>query len=178
MHSIAKFIYYKIMGWKLDGFFPKIDKCVVIIAPHTSNLDFLLGLLIRKVLNEEFNFIGKKALFKWPYGWYFRWQGGMPIDRTKSNNFVSACAALIKSTPKIHLTLAPEGTRSKVAKWKTGFYYIAKEAEVPIVMVAFDYGTKSIKFSNPVFPTEDIEADFKVYAAFYKDIKGKVPRNT
>tara|TARA_R110002049_G_scaffold135981_2_gene295603 strand:+ start:2153 stop:2653 length:501 start_codon:yes stop_codon:yes gene_type:complete len=166
------------MGWKLDGFFPKIDKCVVIIAPHTSNLDFLLGLLIRKVLNEEFNFIGKKALFKWPYGWYFRWQGGMPIDRTKSSNFVSACAALIKSTPKIHLTLAPEGTRSKVTKWKTGFYYIAKEAEVPIVMVAFDYGKKAIKISEVYYTTADKEEDFKVYAAFYKDIKGKVPTNT
>lgn len=178
MHSIAKFMYFKIMGWKLDGFFPKIDKCVVIIAPHTSNLDFLLGLLIRKVLNEEFNFIGKKALFKWPYGWYFRWQGGMPIDRTKSSNFVSACAALIKSTPKIHLTLAPEGTRSKVTKWKTGFYYIAKEAEVPIVMVAFDYGKKAIKISEVYYTTADKEEDFKVYAAFYKDIKGKVPTNT
>ncbi|SFW15764.1 1-acyl-sn-glycerol-3-phosphate acyltransferase [Cellulophaga fucicola] len=177
MHALAKFIYFKIMGWTVNGAFPKIDKCVVIVVPHTSNLDFFMGLLIRRVLNEEFNFVGKKSLFKWPYGWYFRWQGGMPIDRTKSNNFVDACADLIKNTKKIHLTLAPEGTRSKVTKWKTGFYYIAKQANVPVVLVAFDYGKKEIKISEAIRTTDNTELDFKTYEAFFKGVEGRVKRN-
>ncbi len=163
------------MGWKLVGTFPPIAKCVVIVVPHTSNLDFFLGLLVRRVLNEEFNYVGKKSLFKWPWGWYFRWMGGMPIDRSKSNNFVEACANLIKDSKQIHLTLAPEGTRKKVAAWKTGFYYIAKAAEVPIVLVAFDYGKKEIKFSEPHFPTDDKDGDFKTYRSFFKGVVGKVP---
>lgn len=178
MHKLAKFIYYKLLGWKLEGSFPQIDRCVVTVAPHTSNMDFFLGLLIRRVLNEEFNFVAKKSLFKAPWGWYFRWMGGMPIDRSKSNNFVEACANLIKDSKKIHLTLAPEGTRSKVDKWKTGFYYIAKTANVPIVLVAFDYGRKTIKVSDAVFTTDDKEADFKNYQDFYKGAVGRVPENT
>lgn len=178
MHKLAKFIYYKLLGWQLTGQFPQIDKCVVIVAPHTSNLDFFLGLLIRRVLNEEFNFVAKKSLFRWPWGFYFRWVGGMPIDRSKSNNFVEACAQLIADSKKIHLTLAPEGTRKKVAAWKTGFYYIAKAAEVPIVMVAFDYGKKEIKISRPYFTTNDKDADFKGYKAFFEGVRGKVPGNS
>lgn len=178
MHKLAKFIFYKLLGWKLEGSFPKVDKCVTIVAPHTSNMDFFLGLLVKRVIKEEFNFVAKNSLFKVPFGWYFRWMGGMPIDRSKSNNFVEASAKLIIKSKKIHLTLAPEGTRSKVDKWKTGFYYIAKTAEVPIVLVAFDYGRKTIKVSDAIFTTDDKEADFKVYQGFYKGVVGKVPKNT
>lgn len=177
MHALAKFIYHKLMGWRLVGDFPKIDKCVVIVAPHTSNLDFFLGLLIRKVMKEEFNFVAKSSLFKWPFGWYFRKMGGMPVDRTKNNNFVSACADLIQRSEKIHLTLAPEGTRKKVGKWKTGFYYIAEEAGVPIVLVAFDYGKKQIKVSEPYHTSGSIEKDFEAYKAFYEGTSGKVKEN-
>ena len=172
MHQLAKFVFYKIMGWSLIGAFPKVDKCIVIIAPHTSNLDFFMGLLIRRVLNEEFNFVGKSSLFRWPYGWYFRWMGGMPVDRTKNNNFVLACADLIKKVDQIHLTVAPEGSRKKVKKWKTGFYYIAKEAEVPIVLVAFDYGKKQITISDANYTSDDINSDFEMYKVFYKNISG------
>jgi len=178
MHRLAKFIYFKLLGWNLVGKFPKVPKCVVIVVPHTSNLDFFLGLLIRRVLNEEFNYVGKKSLFKWPWGWYFRWMGGMPIDRSKSNNFVEACANLIKNSDKIHLTLAPEGTRKKVREWKTGFYYIAKTAAVPIVLVAFDYGNKEVKISEPHFPTDNKDTDFINYREFFKGAKGRVPENS
>ena len=177
MHQIAKFIFYKLMGWKLIGNFPKIDKCVVIVAPHTSNLDFFLGLLVRRVLNEKFNFIAKSSLFKWPFGWYFRKVGGMPVDRSKNNNFVTACAELIQKSEKVHLTLAPEGTRKRVEKWKTGFYYIAKEADVPIVLVAFDYGKKQIKVSEPQHTSDDIAKDFEVYKTFYEGTSGRVKEN-
>ncbi len=177
MHRLAKFIFYKLMGWKLSGSFPKVDKCVVIVAPHTSNMDFFLGLLVRRVLNEEFNFVAKSSLFKWPFGWYFRKVGGMPVDRTKNNNFVDACADLIRNSKSVHLTLAPEGTRKKMDKWKTGFYYIAKQAEVPIVMVVFDYGKKRVKLSDLHWPSAEIEKDFEVYREFYKGAQGKNKAN-
>ncbi len=176
MQAIAKFIYFKILGWTVVGEFPAdLDKCVIIVVPHTSWVDFFLGLLIRKVWNEEINYIGKKSLFKPPFGFIFRWTGGAPIDRTKTNDTVSATVAVFKERKKFRLTIAPEGTRKKVTKWKTGFYYIAKAAEVPIVMVAFDFGKKQVKISEPTYPTDDIKADFEKYEAFYAGVVGKVP---
>ncbi|MGB5818334.1 MAG: 1-acyl-sn-glycerol-3-phosphate acyltransferase [Saonia sp.] len=175
MRLLAKFIYFKILGWKLIGTFPKLDKCVVIVVPHTSWVDFFIGLLVRKIWNEEINYVGKKGLFRPPFGWYFRWMGGAPIDRSKSSDTVSATAKIFRERKKFRLTIAPEGTRKKVTEWKTGFYYIAKAAEVPIVMVAFDYGKKQVKVSEPYFPTKDKEADFKEYEAFFKGVIGKVP---
>ncbi|MEJ1222285.1 1-acyl-sn-glycerol-3-phosphate acyltransferase [Sediminicola sp. 1XM1-17] len=175
MQTLAKFIYYKLLGWKTVGTFPNVDKCVIIVVPHTSWVDFFLGLLIRKVWNEEVNYIGKKSLFDSPFGWFFRWMGGAPIDRSKKSDTVKATAAIFKEREKFRLALAPEGTRKKVTEWKTGFYFIAKEAQVPIVMVAFDFGKKQIKVSQPHYPTGDMEQDLKEYKAFYKGVLGKVP---
>ena len=177
MQFLAKFIYFKILAWKLIGNFPKVDKMVMIVAPHTSWVDFFLGILIRKVWNEEINFIAKKSLFDSPIGWYFRWVGGTPIDRSKNNDTVSAIAQIFKERKKFRLALSPEGTREKVEKWKTGFYYIAKTANVPIVMVAFDYGKKQITISELHKTTSDKESDFNLYTSFYKGVKGKVPEN-
>ncbi len=167
------------MGWKTEGEFPgHLDKFVIIVVPHTSNIDFFLGLIIRRVWNEQINWIGKKSLFKFPYGWFFRWVGGAPVDRTKNNDMVSATAELFAKRDKFRLTLAPEGTRKKVDTWKTGFYYIAKAAKVPVVLVAFDYGNKQVKVSKPYYTSEDKEADFKIYYDFYKNVKGKIAKNS
>ena len=179
MQAIAKFIYFKIMGWQMVGEFPsQVDKCVIIVVPHTSWVDFFLGLLIRKVWNEEINYIGKKSLFKPPFGFFFKWTGGAPIDRSKANDTVSATALVFKERKRFRLTIAPEGTRKKVTKWKTGFYYIAKAAEVPIVMVAFDFGKKQVKVSEPSYPTNDMQVDFIEYETFYKGVLGKVPEKS
>ena len=178
MHSLAKFIYFKILGWRLVGTFPKIDKCVVAVAPHTSWVDFFLGLLVRRVFNEEINYIGKSSLFKPPFGWYFRWMGGAPIDRSKRSDTVGAIAKIFDEHKKFRLALSPEGTRKKVTEWKTGFYYIAKMANVPIVLVAFDYGKKEVKISELYYPTENKEADFTSYRKFFKGVVGKIPGNS
>lgn len=175
MQALAKFIYYRLLGWELLGRFPKIDKCVVIVAPHTSWVDFFLGLLIRKVLSEEIHYIGKQSLFKPPFGWFFRWMGGTPIDRSKSNDTVGETARVFGQKDKFRLALSPEGTRKKVVQWKTGFYYIAQQAHVPIVMVAFDFGKKQIKISEPVFTSGSIQQDFVIFDDFYKGVKGKKP---
>ncbi|MEM7382180.1 MAG: 1-acyl-sn-glycerol-3-phosphate acyltransferase [Bacteroidota bacterium] len=175
MRSLAKFIYFKVFGWRMTGSFPEVDKCVVIVVPHTSWVDFFLGVLVRKIINKEINYIAKKSLFKWPFGWYFKWTGGAPIDRSKSSDTVKSVAVLFDERKVFRLALAPEGTRKKVSKWKTGFYHIAKEAVVPIVMVAFDFGKKEVKFSEAQWPTSDQEADFQNYYAFFKGVLGKVP---
>jgi 1-acyl-sn-glycerol-3-phosphate acyltransferase len=173
MQKLAKFIYFKILGWKLNGEFPShLNKFVTIVVPHTSWWDFVLGLLVRKVWNEEINYIGKKSLFDSPFGWFFKWTGGAPIDRTKTNDTVKATAQIFNEREKFRLALSPEGTRKKVEKWKTGFYFIAKTANVPIVLVAFDYGKKEIKISEPIKPTENQIADFEKYHAFYGGVKG------
>ena len=178
MHILAKFIYFKLLGWKTVGEFPKINKCVVAVVPHTSWMDFFLGLLIRRVINQDINFIGKKSLFNSPFGWYFKWMGGAPIDRSKSSDTVTAIANIFNEKEVFRLALSPEGTRKKVDKWKTGFYYIAKAANVPIVLVAFDYGNKQIKISEPQIPSENMNEDFKTYIGFFKGVVGKIPEYT
>lgn len=175
MHALAKFIYFKILGWKLIGTFPDVDKCVVIVVPHTSWVDFFLGLLVRRVINEKIHYVGKKSLFKWPFGWYFKWMGGAPIDRSKSSDTVGAITRIFNSREQFRLALSPEGTRKKVKEWKTGFYYIAKAAKVPIVLVAFDYGKRQVKISEPYEPTGDKDSDFNTYKSFFKGVVGKIP---
>lgn len=174
MHSLAKFIYFKVLGWKLIGNFPNIKKCVIIVVPHTHWIDFLLGLLIRKVLNIEINYIGKKSLFKAPHGWFFRWTGGTPVNRTKSENLVEAVINIFKERDVFRFALAPEGTRKKVSKLKTGFYFIAKGAQVPIVKVAFDFGRKQVVIDSEFYTTDNLESDFKKIEKFYEGVKGYV----
>ncbi|MDH7446687.1 1-acyl-sn-glycerol-3-phosphate acyltransferase [Aquimarina sp. 2201CG14-23] len=177
MRQLSSFIFHKIMGWKMIGDFDgdHIKKCVVIVVPHTSWHDFYMGLLVRQVAGVKISFMGKKELFKWPFGWYFKKVGGIPLDRTSGQNKVEAIAKEFKKREELRLTLAPEGTRKKVSSWKTGFYYIAKTANVPIVMVAFNFGQKKIQISSAFYPTDDIEKDIKFMYDFFKGVKGKVP---
>jgi 1-acyl-sn-glycerol-3-phosphate acyltransferase len=175
---LAKLIYFKLMGWKVVGNTnfsqDTIKKSVIIAAPHTSWYDFNIGVLLRKVTGVKTNFVGKKELFTWPFGYYFRAIGGKALDRTSGQNKVEAIAKLFESEEEFRLTLAPEGTRKKVDKWKTGFYYIAKTANVPIIMFTLDFKNKQNKISEPFYPTDDLEADFKFMRAFYDGVEGKV----
>lgn len=177
MKHFSSFIYHKILGWKIIGNFSAetIKKCVVIVAPHTSWHDFYIGLLIRKIVNLKISFLGKKELFKWPLGWYFKRVGGIALDRTPGQNKVEAIAELFQKRNELRLAIAPEGTRKKVKDWKTGFYHIAKAAEVPIIMVTFDFGKKQNKISKPFYPTDNIEKDLEYMYDFFKEVKGKVP---
>lgn len=174
MQAIARFIYFKLLGWKLEGELSDIPKCIIVVAPHTHWFDFLLGVLIRAVLKKEINFIGKESLFKAPIGWFFRWMGGAPIARSKNKNQVQQIVEIFKSKTIFRLALAPEGTRKKVNQWKTGFYYIARAANVPVVKVAFDFGKKTIKIAHPVEMTDNMEADIAEIMKFYVGVKGKI----
>lgn len=175
LHALSRFIFFRVMGWNLKGAFPNLDKCVVIVVPHTHWWDFPLGVVVRKLVNKEIHYIGKKALFRAPYGWFFRWMGGTPVDRAKNTNMVDAVVKVFEEKSVFRFALAPEGTRKKVKALKTGFYYIAKKANVPIVMVAFDYGKKEVKISEPFQTTDNINADFKKVRQFFKGVKGKIP---
>lgn len=180
MRFIARLLYFKILGWRVVGNtdFSKnsLKKAVVIAAPHTSWHDFYMGVLLRKVVCVKVNFIAKKELFKWPFGWYFRAVGGTPIDRSKAQNKVEAIAKLFNEHEEFRLALAPEGTRKKVETWKTGFYYIAKTAQVPIIMFTLDFKNKINTVSEPFYPTNDEAADFKFIKDFYQGVVGKVPQ--
>lgn len=179
MRAIAKFIYFKLLGWRIIGNtnFSKdtIKKAVIIAAPHTSWHDFFIGLYLRKITGIKTNFVAKKELFIWPFKYYFRAIGGRALDRTSGQNKVEAIANLFNDTNEFRLALAPEGTRKKVENWKTGFYYIAKKANVPIIMFTLDFKNKQNKISEPFYPTDDMEADFKTMKAFYKGAIGKIP---
>ncbi|MBO6880073.1 1-acyl-sn-glycerol-3-phosphate acyltransferase [Winogradskyella sp.] len=178
MRWLAKYIYFKVLGWKVVGNtnFSKdtVKKAVIIAVPHTSWYDFPIALLLRKVVDLKVNFVGKKELFKWPFGYYFKAVGGRALDRTPGQNKVQTIAQLFKKEEEFRLALAPEGTRKKVEEWKTGFYYIAKEARVPIIMFTLDFKNKQNKVSEPFYPTDDIDADFKYMKSFYEGVEGKV----
>lgn len=160
------------------GQFPEVSKCVVIVAPHTSWVDFLIGLLVRSIVGKKVHFIGKHTLFKPPFGWIFRRLGGTPIDRTKNHDTVASTVEIFKGREVFRLALSPEGTRKKVEKWRTGFYYIAKQAGVPVVMVALDFGKKRVLISAPVTPTDDKESDMEKFRDFYRGVVGKIPEYT
>ncbi|WGK64349.1 1-acyl-sn-glycerol-3-phosphate acyltransferase [Croceiramulus getboli] len=176
--GLASFLYHKVLGWETKGDFKKetIKKAVIIAVPHTSWHDFYMGVLLRSIKKTKIHFIAKRELFKWPMGYFFRLMGGAPIDRTPGQNKVQAIAKVFEDKDEFRLTIAPEGTRKKVEELKTGFYYIALEAQVPILMVAFDFGKKEHRISEPLYPSGDLEADLELVHQFFKGAVGKVPK--
>ena len=176
--ALSKFIYYKLIGWTIKGSFPReIKKYIIIVAPHTSGLDFFVGILVRAIIPEIGNakYLGKKELFKPPFGWIFKATGGYPVDRSKHSNLVDAIVDIFNSKEEFVIALAPEGTRKQVDKLKTGFYYIAQKANIPIVMVGFDYKKKEVIISDPIVTSENFESDMETIMTFFRGITGKIP---
>lgn len=172
--------FLKAKGWNTELVFPyhHIPKYIIIVAPHTSNWDFVIGLAYRNMLSmNRVRFLGKKELFKFPYGWIFRSLGGIPVDRSKHANLVDQVVDLFNRHEKFCIALAPEGTRKKVEKLKTGFYFIADKARVPIIMVGFDYVLKTVKFSAPFNTSGNVDSDFETIYSFYRGICGRHPEN-
>lgn len=176
---IYEWIFFRLMGWKIIGEMdPSIKKSIMIVVPHTSWHDFYIGLFARGIINLEMNYVAKKELFIFPFGTYFRWMGGAPLDRTGGKNIVDSIASIFKEREVFRLAIAPEGTRKKVTEWKTGFYYIALKAQVPIIPIAFDYGKKQVVLNKPFYPTGNIETDFEILKHLYKGVIGKIPENS
>lgn len=164
-------------GWRFEGSLPDEPKFVLIVAPHTSNWDFLVGLWAYFAIGFKISFFGKHTIFKWPLGPFMRWLGGIPVVRTERRDRVSETVAAFNSTDKLLLVVAPEGTRKYVPEWRTGFYFVADGAKVPIVPVAFDFQTKIISIAAPFWTTGDREADFAKLKDYYRGVKGKHPEN-
>jgi 1-acyl-sn-glycerol-3-phosphate acyltransferase len=176
---LSRFLYkffFSLLGWKIDGDMPAEKKFIIIVAPHTSNWDFMIGVAVRSILRFKAKYLAKKELFRFPFGALFRWLGGVPVDRRKHSNLVDAVAELFRQHDEFIIAVAPEGTRKQVSKWKTGFYFIALEAKVPIVMVSFDYKLKTVIINKPFYPTGKIEEDMKFIFDFYRDKNGKYPK--
>ena len=177
--KIYRFIFCSIFGWEVVGTInDEVKKCIIIAVPHTSWWDFFLGIFSRGILKKQINFLAKKELFIFPFNYFFRWVGGAPLNRGKKENKVDAIAKVFAEHEIFRLALAPEGTRKKVEEWKTGFYYMAMKANIPIIPVAFDYGKKQVVYNAPFYPTGDIEKDMKVLKSYYKGVIGKIPQNS
>ena len=166
-------VFLKIWGWKLEGKPPPVFKYVLIGAPHTSNWDFPLGLSVAFVYRIDMYWMGKYSLFKGWRGPIMKWLGGVPINRSSSNNVVSQMIEAFDASDHLVVTIPPEGTRSKVDKWKTGFYYIALGANVPIALAFLDYKRKAAGFLSTFYPTGDIEKDIAEIRSYYAGISGK-----
>jgi 1-acyl-sn-glycerol-3-phosphate acyltransferase len=176
--TISRWIL-RIFGWKIINHIPNdLKKYIIAVVPHTSNWDFVLGMLVRSALNLKTGFIGKKSLFVFPHGFFFYWLGGQPVDRSKSQNYVDQVAEIFNKNEAFSMALAPEGTRKKVDKLKTGFYFIAKKANIPIILCKFDAVLKIVELSTPFFPSDDIEKDFNIIENYFKGIKGFKPENS
>ena len=170
-------LYAKLEGWKAVNEFPNhLKKAVVIVGPHTTWKDFTIGIAFRSILHiKHGKFLGKAELFKGPFGFLFRWLGGTPVDRFSKHGVVDQVVDKFKKADKLFIALSPEGTRKKVDKLRTGFYHIAKKANVPIVMVGLDYSKKQLSVSEPFYTTDDEAADFRKIIEFFAPLKGYHP---
>ena len=164
------------LGWKIVGTLPDIAKAVVIAAPHDRTADSYIGIAAIFKLRLGITFLGKASLFSGISGVAMRWLGGIPVDRQTSHDVVGIIAEKIRKSEKLLLLLSPEGTRQKVDRWRTGFYYIAVQAEVPILPVALDYSTRSILIGEPIDPSGDFERDAELLEAFYGTLTGPIHR--
>jgi 1-acyl-sn-glycerol-3-phosphate acyltransferase len=162
--------------WRFEGEIPDVSRAVIIVAPHTSNMDFFVGVAAMFALGLRVEFLGKHTLFFWPLGAVMRWLGGIPVNRSVAAGVVDETVRLFANRERMILALAPEGTRKSVGRWKTGFYFVAREARVPIVPVALDYRRRVIRLGARFDPTGDLEGDLRFLEAFFAGDKGRRAR--
>ena len=168
----------KALGWKIVVDDPGVDKYLLIVAPHTSNWDFPLGVLISRAIKLKAHFIAKHTVFRKPFGWIFRSLGGIPVYRGQGRNLSDQMAEYFRTRDHFILAITPEGTRSKLDHWKTGFYHIARAANVPVVMGFLDYGRKEAGIGGAFMPSGSMDECFEKVRAFYADRRAKKPENT
>lgn len=177
MKKILAKIIIKTIGWKVAGHPPlDINKAVILGAPHTTNWDFIVMIGVIWIYNLRLKFLIKSDWLKFPFKWFMEGMGAVGVDRTgRKSNLIDNLIKSFKSNEKFHLVITPEGSRSRVRKWKTGFYRIAIDANVPILMAYADYEKKEFGFSKVYYPTGDFEKDMTHIQNFYSNFKGKYP---
>ena len=171
------FAILRLFGWRIDPLAPNVKKCVVVMGPHTSNWDFIIGRMVFAKYNVNGKYLIKKELFWGPMGWFLKSIGGIPVDRANGSNITEQAVQYFKENEKIFLVFTPEGTRSYNPNWKKGFYYIAQRANVPIYIGYMDYEKKIGGFHGEFIPTGNVDADIESLKSILSQYKGKVPEN-
>lgn len=174
---LLSWLVLKLSGWKVVNVAPATGSYLIIAAPHTSNWDFPLGIAIAFHLRLKVYFIAKHTLFNGFAGPIMRWLGGVPLNRGASKNFVDASVEIYANSENLIFAIAPEGTRSSVGRWKTGFYHMAKGANVPLALAYFDFSKRIGGIGKMLNTTENIDADMQAIADFYEPVIGKYPNN-
>ena len=167
----------RLAGWRVEGTLPNVPRCVLVVAPHTSNWDFLILLLARMAFGRKVSYLAKDSLFRPPFGWFFRMTSGIPVERQARHHLVDRIAKEFDARPDLWLAMAPEGTRAKTDHWKSGFYYIALEAKVPVLLTGIDGRTKSYRVGPLLELSGDLAEDLEAIRAFYADQNGLYPEH-
>ena len=180
MGQILSKLILRLLGWKIKGWnFNGLDKYVIIEIPHTSNWDFPLGILLRGAqAAPHVKFVGKKSLFNPPLGWIMYPMGGIPVDRSGRHSFVDSVVKVFNKTDRLAIALAPEGTRKKVETFKTGYYYIAVGAGVPIIPTVFNWEKREVIFMDPIHLTGDADEELAMVENIFRNYKGRNKENS
>lgn len=167
--------FLRLISWQVKVNLPESPRYVLVGAPHTSGWDLLFALLLMQTAGIKLHWIGKDTLFRWPLGGVMRWLGGIPVDRRKRNNFVQQVVEVFDLSDEFVVAIAPEGTRSAADHWKTGFYYIALGARVPIALAYIDSRERTVGIGPAFMPSGDLHADFELIKQFYGAKRGLRP---
>ncbi len=163
----------RVMGWRTEGEIPDVPKLVIAVAPHTSNWDFVVGAAAMFALDLRLSFLAKHTLFRGPFAAIMRWMGGIAVDRRSPHGVVGDAVAAFARSEKRLLAIAPQGTRSHEARYKSGFLHIARGARVPVLLASLDYASRCVRFGPELETTDDVEGDLRRVEAFYANVRGR-----
>lgn len=167
-----------LFGWKVKGRVPNEEECpklIVVTGPHTSFVDFPVGLFVRMAEGRHIYYLAKNSLFIPPLGWLLRWLGGYPVDRSEKKGLVNSIVDMFDKREKFAITITPEGTRKRTSRLKSGFYHIARQANVPLQIAGMDFGTKTVTFSEPFVPGDSYEEEEEKIRKFWGSMKAFYP---
>jgi 1-acyl-sn-glycerol-3-phosphate acyltransferase len=165
-----------LLRWRIEGSIPNLRKFVIAVAPHTSNWDFVVGMAAMFALDLRLSFIGKHTLFRGPFGALLRWMGGIPVDRSRPHGVVGESVQAFSSVERRVLAIAPQGTRTRGAPFRSGFLHIARGAGVPVLLASLDYGSRCVRLGPVIEPAGDIDAERARIEAFFSTVRGRRAR--
>ncbi len=172
MRALGRLVL-RALRWRVEGEVPDLPKFVMAVAPHTSNWDFVVGAATMFALDLRLTFISKHTLFRWPFAAVLRWMGGIPVDRSAPHGLVGDAVKAFAAVDQRILAIAPEGTRSRVARFKSGFLHIARGANVPVVLASLDYASRCVRLGPMFVPGADIDAELARVESFFAKVKGR-----
>ena len=177
MKQFCKFIFSRLMGWKVIVSVPDFKKSILCVAPHTSNLDLFVGKLAITTAGRRAGFVMKKEWFVGPLNWVFRQMGGIPVNRGSGTSLIGEVVSIAEKSERFNLAITPEGTRAANPKWHLGFYVIASQAKLPIVLMAIDYAKKEVRMDKYIIPSADRKSDIRTILTYFKGVQGRHPEN-